>query len=1112
MVERRLHSQWYKDAIIYELHVKAFYDSSGDGRGDFRGLIQKLDYLEDLGITAIWLLPFYPSPLRDDGYDISDYRGVHPDYGTIRDFRAFVRAAHRRNIRVITELVVNHTSDQHPWFQAARRARPGTSRRDYYVWSDTDTRFPETRIIFTDTETSNWAWDSVAGAYYWHRFFSHQPDLNFDNPRVRKAIRRVLRYWMEMGVDGMRLDAVPYLIEREGTNNENLPETHEVIRELRAELDRHFDDRMLLAEANQWPDDVRPYFGEGDECHMAFHFPVMPRIFMGIRKEDRRPIVDIMENTPKIPDSCQWALFLRNHDELTLEMVTDEERDYMYREYATDPRMRVNVGIRRRLAPLVDNGRRRVEMLNSLLFSLPGTPIIYYGDELGMGDNIYLGDRDGVRTPMQWTADRNAGFSTCDPARLYLPPIMDPVYGYQSVNVEAQQRNPSSLLQFMKRMIGLRRQYKAFGRGSLEFLHPRNHRVLAYIRRWRGEVILCVANLSRYAQPVELDLSQFSGWTPLEMIGHTEFPPVGDLPYFLTLGPHAFYWFQLEPQAQPITVRGASTSALESLPVLTIEEDYARLFAPEFQMTLLNDMVQPFLERQRWFQSKARDIVGIRLADGAKLGAGFFLILVELNYADGGVETYALPLRLALGSAAGQALEEAPDSVLARVRTPGGDGVVFDALADRNSCTLLFNAMADGRRYRTSNGATLRAFSTRALDSMERQVSTVRRLTAEQSNTSVVLDDAFILKLFRRVEQGPNPDLELGRFLTERTDFRNIAPVAGGIEHRLPDGKSTAVAMLQAFVPNRGDGWSYLWGQARAYLEACAGRTDREGMLPDASTTRLEVAERTPPQEFAELAGSAIDSARQLGRRTGQFHIAMSGERRDPAFAPVPLTRDYLRGLADGFVRHGQKALELLNARIKTLPQDVAASANEVLSASSSLHQRFLGLGDLKTDALRIRCHGDYHLGQVLCVDDDFILLDFEGEPLRTLAERRDKYSPVKDVSGMLRSFGYAAHSAFLDAVAEGPELTSVREPWVRAWETWIGGAFLGGYLEETRDSKLLPKDPAELSTLLDAYALDKALYELEYELNNRPDWVSISLEGIRSIAVRATRDPKGDR
>ncbi|MDD5759992.1 MAG: maltose alpha-D-glucosyltransferase, partial [Desulfobulbaceae bacterium] len=619
---------WYKDAIIYELHVKAFCDSSSDGYGDFQGLISKLDYIQGLGVNTLWLLPFYPSPLRDDGYDIADYRGVHPDYGTLRDFRQFVKEAHSRGLKVITELVINHTSDQHPWFQAARRAKPGSAHHRYYIWSDTNTKFPETRIIFTDTETSNWAWDPVAGAYYWHRFFSHQPDLNLNNPKVVKAVSRVLNFWLDIGVDGLRLDAVPYLCVREGTNNENLPETHAVIKEIRKEMDRHYNDRMLLAEANQWPEDTAAYFGDGDEAHMAFHFPLMPRIYMALRQEDRRPIIDILESTPEIPDSCQWGIFLRNHDELTLEMVTDEERDYMYREYAKDPRMRVNVGIRRRLAPLLDNSRRRMELLNSLLFSLPGTPVMYYGDEIGMGDNFFLGDRNGVRTPMQWSADRNAGFSKADPARLYLPVIMDPVYGYTTINVEAQERDPSSLLHFMKRMIALRRQHKAFGRGSIEFLRPENRKVLVYVRRYKTEVILVVANLSRFVQPAELDLSEFKGWVPVEMIGRTDFPTIGELPYFITIGPHSFYWFRLEAPAEPISFPKSQSAGVRPPSSVTISENWRGLLDGVFQHVLENEILPSWLPDQRWFRSKFRTITGVSVSDWTKMSGGFFVVFI----------------------------------------------------------------------------------------------------------------------------------------------------------------------------------------------------------------------------------------------------------------------------------------------------------------------------------------------------------------------------------------------------------------------------------------------------------------------------------------------------
>jgi maltose alpha-D-glucosyltransferase/alpha-amylase len=537
---------WYKDAVFYEVHVKAFYDANGDGIGDFRGLTQKLDYLQLLGVDCLWILPMYPSPLRDDGYDIADFYSIHPDFGTIGDFKDFLDEAHRRGLRVIADLVMNHTSDQHPWFQAAQKAKDSPFR-DYYVWSDDPERYREARIIFVDTERSNWTWDPVAKQYYWHRFFSHQPDLNYDNPRVREAMFDVMAFWLEKGLDGFRCDAVPYLFEREGTNCENLPETHTFLKALRRRLDETYPGRILLAEANQWPVDVRPYFGDGDEFHMAFHFPLMPRIFMAVKSEDRRPITDIFTHTPPIPENCQWCFFLRNHDELTLEMCTAEEREYMYYAYAPDRQAKLNIGIRRRLAPLLDRDRRKIELLTSILFTMPGSPIIYYGDEIGMGDNIYLGDRHGVRTPMQWSGDENAGFSRADPARLYSPVIHDPVYGYQRVNVEAQLRTPASLLNTMRRLIATRKRYRGLGRGTIEFLRPANHRILAYLREHEGERLLLVHNLAASAQPVQLDLRRFVGQVPVEVLGGARFPALGAEPYTLSLGPYGYYWFHLDP-------------------------------------------------------------------------------------------------------------------------------------------------------------------------------------------------------------------------------------------------------------------------------------------------------------------------------------------------------------------------------------------------------------------------------------------------------------------------------------------------------------------------------------------------------------------------------------
>lgn len=1092
--------RWYKDAIIYELHVKAFCDSSGDGYGDFQGLISKLDYIQDLGVNTLWLLPFYPSPLRDDGYDIADYRGVHQDYGTLRDFRQFVKEAHSRGLRVITELVINHTSDQHPWFQAARRAKPGSAQHRYYVWSDTDTKFPETRIIFTDTETSNWAWDKVAGAYYWHRFFSHQPDLNLNNPQVVKAVSRVLNFWLDIGVDGLRLDAVPYLCVREGTNNENLPETHAVIKEIRKEMDIHYNGRMLLAEANQWPEDTAAYFGDGDEAHMAFHFPLMPRIYMALRQEDRRPIIDILESTPEIPSSCQWGIFLRNHDELTLEMVTDEERDYMYREYAKDPRMRVNVGIRRRLAPLLDNSRRRMELLNSLLFSLPGTPVMYYGDEIGMGDNIFLGDRNGVRTPMQWSADRNAGFSKADPARLYLPVIMDPVYGHATINVEAQERDPSSLLHFMKRMIALRRQHKAFGRGSIEFLHPENRKVLVYLRRYKTEVILVVANLSRFVQPAELDLSEFKGWGPVEMIGRTEFPTIGELPYFITIGPHSFYWFRLEAPAEPICLpKGQETGALH-IPSVTCSENWSGHLGGAFQHLLADEILPVWLPGQRWFRSKFRTITGVSVSDWTKMSGGFFVVFITVSFDEGDKESYCLPLKVISGPMAIKLANDVPESVIAVFKTPKEEGIFLDGLIDRVACCDLFEAMADNRRFSTAQGGTLQAFATDAFDKtipFDTPCNKVRLLGLEQSNSSVVLDEQAILKFYRQVEDGENPDFTISLHLTEHTHFTALAPVAGGIL-RKADGKTSAVAMLQPYLANDGDGWTYALHAAQEFLTRSQELT-AEQFRPFANMGFLAATSAYAAREDSDSLRDGVIAFENLGRRTAEFHLALAGSTRQPAFKPETIDSAYLQGLADTFSHHASQTLTDLSAALHALSADMQEMVNHVLAGGSQLINRYHQLAEMKSRATRIRCHGDFHLGQVIRRGADWVLLDFEGEPLRTMAERQEKHSPMKDVAGMLRSIAYAAMSTLLSKQESAREdaLLSVR---LLAWEEWAQAAFLHGYLDCAASASFLPATEKHLQLLLDSFILDKAFYETTYELNNRPDWLRIPLQGIFSF------------
>ncbi|HTI36220.1 MAG TPA: maltose alpha-D-glucosyltransferase [Vicinamibacterales bacterium] len=1097
---------WYKDAVIYEAHVRAFFDSNNDGIGDFPGLTSKLDYLQSLGVNALWLLPFYPSPLRDDGYDIADYEGIHPSYGTIQDFERFMDEAHRRGIRVITELVVNHTSDQHPWFQRARRAPAGSPERAFYVWSETNQKYQNVRIIFTDTETSNWSWDDTAKAYYWHRFFHHQPDLNFDNPHVLESVLNVMRFWLDRGVDGLRLDAVPYLIEREGTICENLDETHEILRVIRRALDERYSDRMLIAEANQWPADVRPYFGDGDECHMAFNFPLMPRMFMALRQEDRHPITEILRQTPEIPDNCQWGLFLRNHDELTLEMVTDEERDYMYQSYAADPQMRINVGIRRRLAPLMENSRRRTELLNSLLFSLPGTPVIYYGDEIGMGDNIYLGDRNGVRTPMQWTGDRNAGFSRADPARLFAPLIMDPVYGYQSINVEAQERAPYSLLNWMKRMIGLRKQFKVFGRGTLEFLPSSNRKVLPYVRMYEGELVLCIANLSRSVQPIELDLSRFKGLTPTEMLGLTEFPRIGELPYFLTLGPYAFYWFRLQQTPAPIAARLApdvhDSTPTESLPAFFMGVAWDTLLDGNVRTLIEREALIPFLQRQRWFGGKARPLRAARLVDWGLLRRGhqpLFLTVVEVEYVDGARERYFVPLAVATEAQADAVSHGSPHLALARV-TGARKGLVVDAAADESFGPTLLDTFDRDAELRTKRGL-IRVRQTSAFVKLRRKGSPpARRMPGEQSNTSIAFGYRLIAKLFRRIEPGPNPEVEIGEQLTTRTSFTRVPRVAAFIEYEQTAERPTHMAVLQEFVPSQADGWSHALDELRRYFDETDGRgvPAREWM---AATSGFDLIGTPIPGGMCDVAGAYFDSARVLGRRTAELHLALAQDSTSEAFVPQPFTRADIDALASGAAAEARHSLDLLERNVDALAPAVAADARALIRRVDDIlrHvQEKRGALELTTAAIRI--HGDYHLGQVLWSEGDYYLIDFEGEPARPIEIRRRRQSPLKDVAGMLRSFSYAAYAALFERAGNRPADMERLEPWTTVWQLWTSASFLTGYFETAGDAPFLPGDRVQRAALLDLFLLDKAFYELDYELNSRPDWVRIPLRGIKEL------------
>ena len=1107
---------WYKDAIIYELHVRAFADSNNDGIGDFPGLISKLDYLQDLGVTCLWLLPFFPSPLRDDGYDISNYLSVNPSYGTVDDFKVFLAAAHERNMQVMVELVINHTSDQHPWFEAARHAPPGSPERAFYVWSDTDKLYEEARIIFTDTEKSNWTWDPVAKAYYWHRFFSHQPDLNFDNPQVIQEVIDVMRFWLDMGVDGLRMDAIPYLIERDGTNCENLPETHAAIKSIRKAIDDDYDGRLILAEANQWPADVRPYFGDGDECHMAFHFPLMPRIYMALRQEDRMPITEIMAQTPDIPENCQWGIFLRNHDELTLEMVSDEERDYMYLAYSADPRMRINIGIRRRLAPLVDNNRRRIELLNGLLFSFPGTPILYYGDEIGMGDNIYLGDRNGVRTPMQWSGDRNAGFSRASPAKLFSPVIMDPVWGYEAINVEAQQSDPSSLLSWMRNMISLRKLFSVFGRGTLTFLHPENRKVLAYVRQLGDQRVLCIANLSRFAQPVTLDLSEFDGMVPIEMVGYVEFPTITRQPYPVTLGPYGFFWLELQPSPDDVPdqaqVEGASS-------VLSVSDalDWQSVFSSS-GLVIGERLLPEFLPRQRWFGAKSRHIQSTEVLDWGVLQAGesapgrvpekpasVALTFVQVNYTEGEPETYLLPLKILLGEEAEMLRDSTPTAIVGALLSPSGTGVLADALYSDEASSALLVTIARGSEISMQKGV-LRGVPSSSFSQLRGTAANLapRRSNAEQSNTSILFGDRLIMKLFRRQQSGANPDVEISRFITEETAFRNIAPFGGSIEYSPSSSTAAAepetatVAMLQGLVQNEGDGWQWTLEELIRYYESCASSQFPQSQLPRSGGA---IDPESPAMRQArDFAGIYREAACTLGRRTAEMHLALATPTKDTAFVPEPMDPPYLESLAAELTAHGSRSFAVLRSSLSGLSDDAVEMAGLVLSRRRAMLGKFSALGALGAGALRTRVHGDYHLGQVLRSRGDFVILDFEGEPARSLAERRTKQSPMKDVAGMVRSFSYAAFAALTRHTARRPQDFDLLEPWARLWEAAAVDEYLYSYRETVAQAGIVPREEPAFRKLLDVYLLDKALYELVYELNNRPTWVRIPLAGILSL------------
>lgn len=1112
-------SLWFKDAVIYELHVRSFYDSVGDGMGDFAGLTQKLDYLQDLGITAIWLLPFYPSPLKDDGYDIADYRNIHPQYGTLDSFREFLDAAHQRGLKVITELVLNHTSDQHPWFQRARRAPPGSTERDFYVWSDTPDRYAGVPIVFKDYESSNWTYDNVARAYYWHRFYSHQPDLNFDNPAVKQAMFPIVDFWFEMGVDGMRLDAVPYLFEREGTTCAGLPETHAYLRELRAHVDARFPNRMFLAEANVWPEEAVSYFGDGDECQMAFHFPVMPRLFMAMFREDRFPIVDIMQQTPAIPDSCQWALFLRNHDELTLEMVTDEERDSMYRAYARDSQARINVGIRRRLAPLLSNNRRRIELMNGLLFSLPGTPVIYYGDEIGMGDNIFLGDRNSVRTPMQWSSDRNAGFSRANAQKLFLPVTIDPEYHYEAFNVDAQQNNSQSLLWWMKRLIDIRKRTPAFSRGSLEFLHPANRKVLAFLRQHEGQTVLVLANLSRFVQSAQLDLSAFEGQIPVELFGGSRFPTVGKAPYFVMLGPHSFYWFELCATV-PERVCPLPARTLEDVTTLAVRKSWTEVASREDDAW--ERLLTQFLECRLLGDAAPSAISHVTVRDWLLLPATSsptetLLLFIDVQQPIGDPQRIVLPLTFVAEPHAVEVLANQPGSVLARIE--GGQvGILFDPLADPEYAAGLLYLLAAPEQLRSHGGNDLVAWLTSPLSEAEQSAVSAqpRLIEVEQFNASAVFADRLVLKVLTHVGEGPHPDAEFGQFFARCGQPCSVAKLRGAIELRGRRQLPTTLAILHEFVANEGDAWQHTLEELSIFFErvvshepqipppACA---DWRQLIEDAS--RPAIVADSPDELLEEY----LHVIRLLARRSAELHVALASAPNDPNFAPEAFTLGYQRSIYQAMRGLALDVFDTLQQSLDRLSDATRTQAETILGLRSDVLKLLYRVLDEPFETIRIRCHGDYHLGQVLFTGSDCVIIDFEGKPLIPLSERRIKRSPLRDVATMLRSLDYASRTA-LTGLASGrgrmPGQVRTEDlprivPWVRYWQGRVNAEFLTTYLAHPGIATLLPKSADGVRVLLDAFLMERCLVDVAHELRDRPDWLPIALEStLAHIAAAA--------
>ncbi|PSQ95857.1 MAG: maltose alpha-D-glucosyltransferase [Bacteroidetes bacterium SW_9_63_38] len=1104
---------WYKDAVIYELHVRSFYDSNDDGYGDFQGLRGKLPYLHSLGVNTLWLLPFLKSPLKDDGYDTADYFEVLPVHGDLDDFKAFLDEAHARGMRVITELVLNHTSDQHPWFQEARN--PASDKHDWYVWSETDEKYEDVRIIFTDAEDSNWAWDQKAQKYYWHRFFSHQPDLNYDNPEVREKMKEVMFFWLDMGVDGLRLDAVPYLYEREGTNSENLPETIAYVKELRAAVeDRYGPGKVLLAEANQWPEDTLPYFGEDAESkstgvQMAYNFPIMPRMYMALRRENRRPLKEMIDLTNDIPDDAQWVLFLRNHDELTLEMVTDEERDYMYHEYAADDRFRINAGIRRRLAPLLGGERRRIKLMTALLFSLKGSPVLYYGDEIGMGDDPFLGDRNGVRTPMQWSPDKNGGFSRAPHHKLFMPPINRGQYSHEFVNVENAEENPHSLLHFMRRLIALRQQHKKiFGRGSFELLPVENQSILAFLREYEGEKILVVVNLSRFVQSVHIEpTSDLTGLAPVELFGQSAFPPIEeDEDYHMTIGPHHFYWFKLVPDAE---VQEADESERDlrvadtgpdspRLPVLPVAEGLQNLLVPTMARDRgpeqLESLLPEYIADQRWFGGTGEALETVAVEDAVRLETDPVVYISVLHVVQNGEEAfYTLPLMAAAEADADAILEAFPKAALAwlEVDDTNARKLVYDATVSPTFWETLFRWWQRGSKGRSLKGVYKAEPSDEAKGV---EPESIQLFSGEQSNTSAVVNDEYFVKIYRRLEQGTNPEEELLTHLTE-VDFP-FCPCLHGTINFSRSQRHYTLGILQEALPIETNGWTYALSATNKFFDRVENSTfPREQARSSDAPSNIEEWASNPPREASvpvwleEVAPELISLARVLGVRTAEMHRALA-QAEAPDLRPEPAPADAGQALAESLSSELEETRRFLSRHRDEISAPLPSEASW-----RTAEEHIDTLTDVDGLHSRIRVHGDYHLGQLLRGDGDFYILDFEGEPARPLDERRTRDSALRDVAGMVRSLEYAVLAAWEDHTDCDPDYT----PWIDALLRWSEVTFLNAYADTAEDADFLPPAPARYSYLW-GYLFQKAIYEVRYELNHRPGWMWLPLRGLRRL------------